>query len=194
MTIKQPLIALLSLGLLSAQPALADDQASSDVDGFKEKLYLFTSKDDPDLEPNHEFCYSAPFNSNTTVAASLWSVQTNIGTSRLIDDGVVQVGTATACLELSDEGFEIGGMVPMHVEFVFGRMILNATGACLSTTAGVPADGVVLSGCTLDILDSPTHRKVLGGMASSNSLFNLGGVPGLNTGSVWAMRVYKDKK
>ena len=64
----------------------------------------------------------------------------------------------------------------------------RADGAAHVLTAGVPAPSVVIAACALRLVDGPDG--LLGGVATSASLFNPTNQPGAETGSIWTLVAY----
>jgi len=52
----------------------------------------------------------------------------------------------------------------------------------------VPVPGVLLVGCALRLVEKP--EGVIGGFATSSTIFNPYGIPGFGTGSVWTLHLY----
>ena len=52
--------------------------------------------------------------------------------------------------------------------------------------------GIIMLGCNLAVIPDP-EQGIMGGSATSNSLFNFGKLPGYQTGSFWTVRIDLDK-
>jgi hypothetical protein len=104
-----------------------------------------------------------------------------------LDTGA-KIGTAQACAQIAGP-LEPGAQVPFYAEFDFdGGERYRADGLAHVLTNAVPADGVVLAGCSLRLLEGPAG--FIGGVASSASIFNPSQGPGLETGSIWTLLAY----
>jgi hypothetical protein len=64
-----------------------------------------------------------------------------------------------------------------------------AAGQCEFVSDDIPQGGIILTGCNLKI-DPDPEQGLLGGIATSKSVFNPLGIPGFNTGSFWTIHVY----
>src|SRR5262249_56534602 len=104
-----------------------------------------------------------------------------------VEHGSRRSGTGTACLRVTPQA--IDATAPISGEFVIGSRTVRGTGSCLVESNDVPVPNLILANCSLRIDPAP---GVLGGSASSNSVFNPLRLPGFNTGSIWTVRLFLD--
>jgi hypothetical protein len=168
-------LALSWMGLAAPVPAAA----------FEEKIYVFRTMDDPDVQPNLAVCEAAPFEVNVVLGASLWAMRTRSKDGLMVNPDSRRIGTGTACLRVTS--LAVDATAPITGEFVIGSRTVRATGSCLNESNDVPVPGLILANCSLRIDSAP---GVLGGSASSNSVFNPLQLPGFNTGSIWTVRLF----
>jgi hypothetical protein len=105
----------------------------------------------------------------------------------VVNDETRRISSGTACARITS--LSVGASVPLIGFFDLGSHHLIGEGACVLTSNTVPAPGVLLAGCTLPLYAGP---GVLGGLATSNSVFNPFDVPGFRTGSIWTVRVFDE--
>jgi hypothetical protein len=86
----------------------------------------------------------------------------------------------------SAEPFTPGQRFAIQFDLEDGTYV--ASGTCDIVSVTVPAPGVMLAGCALAIEKAPPG--VVGGVATSASIFNPYGIPGFGTGSVWTLHLY----
>jgi hypothetical protein len=99
-----------------------------------------------------------------------------------------ELGIAQACARVSG-ALESGAEVPFYAEFHLDTGDrYRAEGAAHVLTSDVPARNVVLAACALRLVDGPDG--LLGGVATSASVFNPTNQPGAETGSVWTLVAY----
>lgn len=153
-------------------------------------IRLFRSVEDPNHPPNPAVCQSAPFAANVQLGASLYSVRTKKKNARVADDTWKKVGTATACLELTNVMFPQGLDQKFYVEFNLPDGKYVANGTCKVISNQVPLTFVILAGCSLSLVSGPSG--VIGGSVTSSSVFNPLKRPGFNTGSYWTLLAYDD--
>jgi hypothetical protein len=166
-----------------APPALAQD--------FSESVMQFRSLDDPAVTPDLEVCERAPFypQINVVFGASFWASRTRASDGEVVVAEAAQVGTATACMLVTDPTFPVGGVAPFHIEGWAGDVAFTATGECTLTSNNIPVSGLVLASCNLKV-PADAEQGLLGGIATSNSVFNPLGLPGFGTGSYWTLHLY----
>jgi len=129
-----------------------------------------------------------PGSENLFLGATLSSMQTDAGDSRVVNEAVHQIGTAAACGLITT-----APLVPFYIEFTLnhGHDKSNtyvAVGACQMVSNDVPRPGIALAGCALRVTQGPAG--FLGGIATSMSIFNPLRLQGAGTGSFWTLRVY----
>jgi len=157
-----------------------------------ETVVEFRSMEDSSVPPDRTVCERAPFYNaayppNVLLAASLWSLQTRANDGTIVNDTVRRIGTAMACASISS--LNPGAHAPFYMEFVVGGVKLSGSGDCLVSSNNIPVRGLILAGCTLTI-PADLGQGVLGGMATSNSVFNPFSLPGYQTGSYWTVHLY----
>lgn len=155
-----------------------------------ERILQFRSVEDPAVSPAPAVCAAAPFRVNVRLAASLWATRARASDGRLVEDDVRRIGTATACVRLTNFAFPAGLQQEFYVRFDLPEGSYTALGTCTLISNDVPKGGVVLAGCALRLVDYPSG--VRGGMATSASVFNPFRLTGFATGSLWTLHAYDD--
>ncbi|HEX6902336.1 MAG TPA: hypothetical protein VF789_21640 [Thermoanaerobaculia bacterium] len=145
------------------------------------RTWRFRSQEDPSAPPDPAVCAAAPFLPNLRLGATLWE-----------EDGYGErrAGTATACARIKDPAFPPGARLPFHVVFHLPEGRVTATGEATVISNDVPVLGVILAVCHLKVVEAPAGFS--GGAASSLSVFNPAGVPGIATGSEWTVRLFEN--
>ncbi len=147
---------------------------------------VFRSLEDPNVSSHPKEC---PFPSaNLFLGATLWSIETDASDSRVANEAVQQIGTAAACGLIMT-----ASLVPFYIEYTLnpghhGGNTFVAVGACQVVSDNVPRPGIVLAGCALRVTQGP--EGLLGGIATSMSIFNPLRLQGAGTGSFWTLRAY----
>jgi hypothetical protein len=153
-----------------------------------EVSYQFRSVEDPAFPPDDTICAQAPFRVNVKLGASLWSQYARFVDGRVMDDQVFRIGKATACVELTNFLFPPGLQQNFYAVFDLPSGRYTGLGTCTLSSNNVPQAGLVLAGCTLNVVTGP--NRVLGGVITSASTFNPARLAGLSTGSVWTLQAY----
>lgn len=169
------------------------------VQAFDEEILVFRSVHDPAVpDPSVEWCRSVapegvpidqlPNAAIVRLGASLWSLQTRASDGLVVKEKIRKIGLANACGYLV-EGIGPGKSGPFYMEGNVGGFEFVAEGECTFTASGIPVPGIILTGCNLKVESDPAQGLV-GGIATSNSVFNVGQVPGFQTGSFWTVHTY----
>jgi hypothetical protein len=153
-----------------------------------EETYQFRSMEDPSTPADASVCAAAPFRYNVLLGASVWSTETREKDGKVVDSKVRRIGTATACVQLTNFGFPPGLQQKFYVKFNLPSGAYTALGTCTLISNTVPKSGLVLAGCALKVLSGPPGT--LGGDATSSSVFNPFRLTGFNTGSSWTLHLY----
>lgn len=156
-----------------------------------ETIIEFRSTEDPSVPPG-TVCENAPFYDPTylhyvLLRASLWSLQTRSNNGTVVNDTVQRIGIALACARITS--LSPGARAPFYMEFNLDGLTLSGSGDCVVASNDIPSPGLILAGCTLTI-PADSGQGVLGGMATSNSVFNPFSLPGFQTGSFWTVHLY----
>ncbi len=158
----------------------------------EQRVVIFRSVEDAHVTPDLSVCQQAPFGFNVRLTASIWSIQPNWFNGEVIDDDVLKIGHAHACAQITTVTFPPGLDQNFYARFDLPEGSYTALGSCKLVTNDVPQTGLVLAGCSLEILSGPSG--VLGGMATSASVFNPFALPGFDTGSLWTLHLYEAPK
>ncbi len=153
-----------------------------------ERTLLLKTFEDPRFPADMAVCEAANYPLvNVVLGASVWSLQTRPSRGEVKNDSVRFLGTATGC-----------GMMTSAVPFTPRQLFLIqfnleegtylASGECDIVSVTVPVTGLLLAGCALRLVQMP--EGVVGGFATSSSVFNPSGVPGFGTGSIWTLHLY----
>lgn len=132
--------------------------------------------------------------------AELWSNRTRASDGKVVNSETRLVGTAQACAWVS--GSQLFGAMPIdpaeplpsapfYGEFAIGDLVLPAGGECLITSNTIPVPYLGLVGCSMVVPPDP-ETGLLGGNATSNSVFNPLGLTGFHTGSYWTVHIYTE--
>ncbi len=124
---------------------------------------------------------------NVVLGAGVWSLQTNASRGDVMNDAIKFLGTATGC-GMMTSAQPYTPRQPFFIQFDLEDGTYAAKGECDIVSVTVPVPGVMLAGCALAIVRAPDG--VVGGFATSSSVFNPNGVPGFGTGSVWTLHLY----
>ena len=160
------------------------------------RTLIFRSLESPDVQSHPTNCPFAPNQAfpvvNLYLGAHLYSIAERASDSAVVNETVQDIGIASACGLLT---FPIvaSSAVPFYIEFTLGNGpdradTYVAQGECRPATFNVPKNGILLAGCVLKVLSGP--EPFLGGAATSLSIFNLGRVADVTTGSFWTLRAY----
>lgn len=153
-----------------------------------EATFVFHSEEDASTPPDAAVCAQAPFTANVKLGAGLWSLKTRKHNGRVVDEKRRRIGTATACLELTNVLFPAGLAQRFYVRFDLPQGAYVAEGTCTVASNAVPQPFIILAGCTLKLVSGPSGS--LGGLVTSASLFNPLARPGFATGSMWTLHEY----
>jgi len=170
-------------------PAVRADVAAieaGDATGYR--LYQFRSEEDPTFAGDPAVCPAAPFVTNVRLNATLWATNARNSDGLTMQDGSRKIGTATACVRITDPTFPPGKQEPFYVAFDTPAGRFTANGTCALVSNDVPEPRIVLAGCNLRIVSAPAG--FVGGEATSASIFNPARIPGVATGSYWTLLVY----
>lgn len=190
-------LSVLAMGMIHPVDAL----------GIEERVYIFKTFDDPAVEYDPAVLERAPWWNPAwdagnpprfivPLGASVWVYVSNNAAGMVMRDKVRQTCTATAVALLNDPTWTpYKTLVPFYFEapLLKGKgqepdRIIKASGYGLLTSSDSPEPGIMMMSFNLQILPDPAHG-ILGGSASSNSIFNFMGLPGYQTGSYWTVRV-----
>ena len=155
-----------------------------------QKTYIFRSLEDPTV-PNRPVACPFP-GANLLLGATIWSMDTRGGDSRVVNEAVQQFGVASACGLITGPLLP-STLVPFYLEFTIEQGpdsgdSYAAVGSCQVITNNVPQPGIILAGCALRVVTVPPGTA--GGAATSMSIFNPKRLEGAGTGSFWTVRVY----
>jgi hypothetical protein len=154
------------------------------------RVYQFRTEEDPEVTGGAAFCATAPFAANVVLNASAYSVRTRAVDGRVVNQDAARVGTALACAQLTNFTFPPGLQQNFYARFDLPDGSYTAQGTCTLISNNVPVTGLVLAGCTLKLVDSPDG--VIGGAATSLSVFNPRRLAGFATGSQWTIQAYEE--
>ena len=152
-----------------------------------EKTLVVKTFEDPRFPATAADCAALGLPSNVVLGASVWSVQTRASRGDVINEEVKFLGTAVGCgVMTSPVPFTPDQKFLIKFDLADGTYV--AQGTCDIVSITVPTTGLMLAGCALKIVSAP--EGVLGGLATSASIFNPMNIPGFGTGSVWTLHLY----
>ncbi|HVE78096.1 MAG TPA: hypothetical protein VNA89_04520 [Gemmatimonadaceae bacterium] len=175
-------------------PAAPDADAASDARAATSpgvRVYQFRTEEDAALTAAgtaNDFCASAPFAVNVKLNAYAWSHRTRASDGLVVNEDARRLGVVVACARLTDFAFPPGLQQNFYAQFRLPAGTFTALGTCTLISNDVPRAGLVLAGCTLRVAPAP---GIVGGAATSLSVFNPFRLPGFNTGSYWTIQVYE---
>jgi hypothetical protein len=177
------LIAASTLGFMAA--------LSAGTAAFAEELTIqVRTIDDPSVEPDLDLCDRAPFPINAVFGASAWSLAARASDGAVVNEQIQQVGTATACMLVTDPTFAPGSEILLFGSFEVDQGSFVGQGKCLVTSNEFPRPGAVLAGCTAGGIEAPPGFT--GGIAGSATILNPLNLPDVQTGSYWTIRFFTE--
>ncbi len=174
---------------------LATASWSSDAVAFEQTVLEFRSIQDPAVPPDASVCARAPFPANAQLGASLHAFTSRASDGVVLVDDGPHLGEGTACLRITDTTFPPFSTVPYYSELTLDRVgsarnvRLTMSGHCTITSNDIPVPRLMLAACSLVIAPAP---GIIGGIGSSNSVFNAFRLPGFDTGSNWTLRLFPE--
>jgi len=154
-----------------------------------ERVMQVRTVEDPRVIVGDEVCAEAPFTSNVRLGAYAWSFQTRASDGSVVNNMINDVGTAKACVRITDFKFTPFSTAQFYIVFTFRQEVYTGLGVCTVTSNNVPELGVVLAGCSLSLKDHASGDDA--GIAVSSSVFNPFRLPGYETGSYWTLKIYE---
>jgi hypothetical protein len=156
----------------------------------EERILVLRTVEDARFPARAEICAAAPFQPvNVVLGASAWTVRTRARDGLLVNDDVRFAGPVTGCGRISTVSPQVAQPFLIHFDLHDGGY--TAVGSCTITSNQVPVAGLLLLTCALDVVEGPPG--VVGGSATSASVFNPYGLPGFDTGSIWTLRIHDDR-
>lgn len=155
-----------------------------------ERTWVVRSEESAATPPDPAVCAEAPFATNVQLGAQLSSLKIDGRSGGVVDPSRRVVGRATACLQLTSLLFPAGLTQRFYVRFDLPQGSFAGVGSCLISSNDVPVSMLVLAGCTLELVDGPPG--MIGGVATSASIFNPTRLPDFGTGSFWTLHAYFD--
>jgi hypothetical protein len=152
-----------------------------------ERVLVLRTVEDARFPADRVTCAAAPFRPvNVFLGASAWTIRTGARSGALRDDALRFAGPVTGCGQLSTVATFVPQ--PFLIRFDLADGTYVAAGTCTITSNDVPVRGLLMLGCTLKLVGFPPG--VLGGSATSASVFNPAALPGFDTGSIWTLRLH----
>ena len=173
----------------TAARAVARDAQLAAADAAGYRLYQFRSEEDPSFAGDPTVCPAAPFATNVRLNASLYATNTRSKDGLTMNEDSRKIGTATACVRITDPTFPPGKQEAFYVAFDTPAGRFTANGTCALVSNNVPEPRIVLAGCNLKLIGVPDGFA--GGEATSASIFNPARIPGVATGSYWTLLAYE---
>ncbi|HEX9051592.1 MAG TPA: hypothetical protein VF841_13755 [Anaeromyxobacter sp.] len=173
-----------AVALLALVPALA-------LGG--ERTLVVKTFEDARYPPDMTVCQTSGYDPlNIVLGASVWSLQTNAARGEVMNDSVRFLGNVTACgsapslAQSPPPTFADDQYFLMRFSLEDGTYLFK--GECELASWWVPVPGVLLVGCTLRLVEAP--QGVVGGIATSSSVFTPRTLLDYSTGSVWTLHLY----
>ncbi len=146
--------------------------------------------DDPAVAPDLDLCDRAPFPINAALGASAWSLGSRASDGVVVIDRIRQVGTATACLLVTDPTFARDSEILLFGNFELDQGNFVGQGKCLVTSDGFTPSGAVLAGCAVTGIEAPPGFTSI--IAGSATVLNPLDLPDVQTGSYWTIRLFSE--
>jgi hypothetical protein len=158
-----------------------------------ERTLIVKTYEDADYPADPKVCEAAKYDPlNIVLGASVWSLQTNAARGEVMKEGIRFLGSVTACgsapslQQVPPPTFADNQYFLMNFELADGTYLFK--GECDLASYWVPVPGVLLVGCTLRLVKAPAG--VIGGIATSSSVFTPASLQDFATGSVWTLHLY----
>lgn len=154
-----------------------------------ERTLLLKTFEDARYPYDPAVCAAAGFETpvNVFLGASVWSLQSNAARGEVMNDAIRFLGKATGCGSLTNPA-PFSPKQYFLIRFVLDDGAYLAKGTCDIVSVTVPVPGLMLAGCALRLVEAPDG--VVGGFATSASVFNPRDLPGFGTGSVWTLHLF----
>lgn len=154
----------------------------------------FVFKSTPDTDPRYydpSICKKAPFESTFSAGGRMTSVLYRLDDATVGHFEQRELGFGTLCFKVQDPAYTPFGP-PM---LAYGSLKLNGksfmvNGSCTITNSALPVAGVSQMVCALPLV-APIPAGYAGGLLTTNSVLNMGKVPGLSGGSILALHLYQ---
>jgi hypothetical protein len=153
------------------------------------RVYQFRTVEDPDVSGATTFCAGAPFTVNVRLNASVYVENARGSDALVVSERADPIGTALACAQITDPTFPTGLQQKFYAQFNLPSGSFTANGTCTLISNNVPQAGLVLAGCTLGVIQAP--EGIVGGAATSLSVFLPRPLAGFSTGSRWTIQLYE---
>lgn len=155
-----------------------------------EEVYVFKSTrstEAPYLDPTA--CNGASFTPNVIAGARMTSMKYRQEDAQVGDPLQEEIGMGTLCFNIPDFTFPaFNPPLPVHGRVTINGITLEVDGECLVANHAFPAPGVHLLSCAIPVVNPPPEYS--GGLLTTNSVFNIAGVPGFSTGSILTLHLY----
>ncbi|WP_043709853.1 hypothetical protein [Corallococcus macrosporus] len=158
--------------------------------GAREVVMQFRTQEDPASPPDPAVCAAAPFEVNVKLGGSVYVPRHDPGDGKVVSAGDRRVGSATACIQVTDTAFPAGQQLNVYMRYNLPEGAFTARGTCTLVSNDVPAAGLVLAGCAMRLVEVP--KGFVGGTVSSTSVFNPRKLPGYATGSFYTLYAYRE--
>lgn len=180
---EQPTVAVAS------QPILESESGYGFFPG--EEVYVFKSTSDPALI-DRSACDGASFVPNIVSAGRMTSLQYRQSDGAVGNPLQGDIGVGTLCFRLQDPTFTpFGPPLLTRGKITVSGISATLEGQCSISKKDTPAVGVHLMTCNLPLV-GPLPAGYKGGLLTTNSVLNVAGVPGVSSGSVIALHLYKE--
>jgi hypothetical protein len=158
-----------------------------------ERTLVVKTYEDDRYPADMDVCRAANYDPlNIVLGASVWSLQTNAARGEVMNDAIRFLGSVTACgsapslQQTPPPTFADDQYFLMNFTLADGTYLFK--GECDLASWWVPVPGVLLVGCTLRLVQAPPG--VVGGIATSSSVFTPKTLQDFATGSVWTLHLY----
>ncbi len=154
-----------------------------------ERILILKTREDAQQYPaDKAFCLDQKYPVlNVVLGASVWSLQSNAARGVVMKDEIRLLGAATGCGMMTSADPFVPKQ-PFAIKFELAGGTYVAKGQCDIVSNDVPQAGLMLAGCALTIVEAPAG--IVGGIATSASVFNPKQVGDFATGSVWTVHLY----
>lgn len=156
-----------------------------------EEVYVFKSTRRtvaPYLDPTA--CNGASFTPNVIAGARMTSMKYRQADAMVGNPEQDEIGMGTLCFGIPDLTFPaFTPPIPVRGKVTINGFTVIVDGQCVVANQNYPAAGVHLLSCAIPVINPPAGYS--GGLLTTNSVFNVAGVPGFSTGSILTLHLYQ---
>jgi hypothetical protein len=131
-----------------------------------------------------------PWIHNSAGAGRMYSMQHRPSDGAVGDPEQVEVGEGTMCFQFPNFNFAPFESIKSRGNLSINDFTVRFEGRCVVTNRDMPVADIHQMSCALPLV-GPLPEGYAGGLMTTNSVLNAGGVPGYSSGSVVTLHMYK---